>query len=93
MQDDSSRLSFVSALAGRVNKPESQDAFVYATIAEADIKLQLGDTIGARDKLDMSEKVLDSFDSVESVVHASFYRVNAGYHKVSNLCGGKYVYV
>ena len=58
---------------------------MYATIAEADIKLQLGDTIGAREKLDISEKIVDSFDSVESIVHASFYRVNAGYHKVLNL--------
>ena len=82
MEDDGSKLSFVNALAERVNKPESQDAFVYATIAEADIKLQLGDASGACEKLELAEKILESFDSVETVVHASFYRVSAGYHKV-----------
>ena len=85
VQDDQSRLSFISSLASKVNKPDSQDAFVYATVAEANIKLQLGDTVGAREKLDGSEKILELFDSVETIVHASFYRVNAEYHKVTNI--------
>jgi 26S proteasome regulatory subunit N9 len=48
----------------------------------ASIQLQLGETEDARKRLDESEKILDSFDSVETVVHAAFYRVNAEYYKV-----------
>lgn len=71
------------AVAAKVNKPGSQDAYVYATVETARIKLYLSDTDGARQALDEAEKILDRFDSVESVVHASFYRVNADYYKVS----------
>lgn len=52
-------------------------------MAVAEIQLRLGDYEGARKKLDECEGVLESFDSVETVVHASFYRVNAEYYKVS----------
>lgn len=65
-----------------MNKPASQDAFVYATVAVASIQLRLGDYDEARKKLDECEKILDGFDSVETVVHASFYRANAEYYKV-----------
>lgn len=37
---------------------------------------------GARKDLDKSEKILDGFDSVETIVHAAFYRVNAEYYQV-----------
>lgn len=38
----------------------------------------------AREKLDQAEKSLDQFDMVETIVHASFYRVNADYFQVKN---------
>ncbi len=82
MIDDQERLTFLSALAAKVNKPASQDAFVYATVAVASVKLRLKDSEGARKDLDDAERILDSFDSVETVVHASFYRVNADYYQV-----------
>ncbi|KAF2728262.1 hypothetical protein EJ04DRAFT_516746 [Polyplosphaeria fusca] len=80
-KEDSDRLKFVSALAKSVNKPASQDAYVYATVAVASIKLRIGDNDGARKQLDECEQILDNFDSVETVVHASFYRANAEYYK------------
>ncbi|ORY15899.1 hypothetical protein BCR34DRAFT_622695 [Clohesyomyces aquaticus] len=80
-KDDKDRLTFVSALANSVNKPASQDAYVYATVAVASIQLRLGEYDEARKKLDECEKILDGFDSVETVVHASFYRANAEYYK------------
>jgi 26S proteasome regulatory subunit N9 len=43
--------------------------------------MALGDFEGARKDLDKAEAILDSFDSVETVVHASFYRVNANYYQ------------
>lgn len=80
--DDQERLTFLQTLADKVNKPASQDAYVYATVAVAEIQLRLQDYEGARKKLDECEGILDTFDSVETVVHASFYRVNAEYYKV-----------
>lgn len=80
--DDKERLTFLQSLADKVNKPASQDAYVYATVAVASVQLQLRDFPAARKKLDESEQVLDTFDTVETVVHAAFYRVNAEYYKV-----------
>jgi 26S proteasome regulatory subunit N9 len=72
----------VQALADKVNKPAAQDAYVYATVEVANIHLQLQDYEEARKKLDECEKILDSFDSVETAVHAAFYKANAAYYKV-----------
>ncbi|KAF2814260.1 uncharacterized protein BDZ99DRAFT_459966 [Mytilinidion resinicola] len=80
-RDNQERLTFLTALVEKVNKPASQDAYVYATVAAADIQLKLKEYEGARKKLDECEKILDTFDSVETVVHASFYRANADYYK------------
>ena len=38
----------------------------------------------ARKDLDQCEQILDTFDSVESVVHAAFYRVSADYHQAKH---------
>ncbi|KAI5806149.1 hypothetical protein EDC01DRAFT_638849 [Geopyxis carbonaria] len=75
-------LEFLTKLTKRVNNPDSQDAYVYATVEVARIKLCLTpqDLAGARTALDEAEKILDGFDSVESIVHASFYRVNSDYY-------------
>ncbi|KAJ5564475.1 26S proteasome regulatory subunit rpn9 [Penicillium tannophilum] len=78
--DDKERLSFLTSLADKVDKPESQDAYVYALADVANAKLRLPDLDGAQKDLASCQKVLDSFDSVETVVHASFYKVNADYY-------------
>ena len=65
-----------------MNKPASQDAYIYATVAVASIELQLGHYESARKKLDECERILDLFNFFETVVHASFYRTNADYYKV-----------
>jgi hypothetical protein len=80
--DSQERLTFLTAVANKVNNPNSQDAYVYATVAVATVKLELKDLDGARKDLDKSEKILDGFDSVETIVHAAFYRVNAEYYQV-----------
>lgn len=84
LPDEHERLAFVDNLAKSVNKPASQDAYVYATVAAASIQLRpaIHDEEGAKKKLDECEQILDSFDSVETVVHASFYRTSAEYYKV-----------
>jgi ATP/maltotriose-dependent transcriptional regulator MalT len=80
--DDDERLTFVQGLAKSVNKPASQDAYVYATVAVAQIQLRLGEFEEARKQLDECEQILEGFDSVETVVHAAFYKANAEYYKV-----------
>lgn len=85
MIDDRERLSFLTSLADKVNTPDSQDAYVYALADVADVKQRLQDLDGAKKDLDMCQRVLDAFDSVETVVHASFYKVNADYFHVSPL--------
>jgi len=79
--DSQERLTFLTAVANKVNNPSSQDAYVYATVAVATVKLELKDLEGARKDLDKAEKILDGFDSVETIVHAAFYRVNADYYQ------------
>lgn len=81
-QDDNERLSFLIDLTKKVNKPSSQDAYVYALVAAAEVKLRLHDLSGARKDLDAAESILDTFDSVETEVHATFYRINASYYQV-----------
>ncbi|RYO73778.1 hypothetical protein DL766_004011 [Monosporascus sp. MC13-8B] len=79
--DDQERLTFLTVLAKQADNENSQDAFVYATVAVARVRLDLRDLEGSRKDLDTAERILDSFDSVETKVHASFYRVNADYYQ------------
>lgn len=55
---------------------------MYAVADVAGVKLRLQDYEGSRKDLDKSQKILDTFDSVETVVHAAFYKVNADYYHV-----------
>lgn len=89
-QDDNERLSFLTDLTKKVNKPSSQDAYVYALVAAAEVKLRLQDLSDARKDLDKAESILDKFDSVETEVHATFYRINASYYQASEDFGAYY---
>ncbi|ELR08347.1 26S proteasome regulatory subunit [Pseudogymnoascus destructans] len=80
-RDSQERLSFLNSVAAKVNDSKSQDAYVYAIVAVATVKLELQDLTGSRADLDNAEKILDHFDSVETIVHAAFYRVNADYYQ------------
>lgn len=80
--DDQERLSFLTSLANKTNTPDTQDAYVYALADVANVKLSLKDLEGAQKDLATCQQVLDTFDSVETVVHASFYKVNADYYHV-----------
>ena len=44
-------------MANKVNNPNSQDAYVYATVAVATVKLELKDLEGARKDLEMAAKL------------------------------------
>jgi len=79
-KDYQEALAFLETITKKVNNVDSQDAYVYAIVEVARIKLCLEDLKGARVALDEAEKILDKFDSVESIVHASFYRVSSDYY-------------
>ena len=85
LKDDLERLAFLTDLTKKVNKPASQDAYVYALVAASEVKLRLEDLPGARKDLDIAESRLETFDSVETEVHATFYRTNASYYQVRSL--------
>lgn len=80
----------MEAVVKKVDNEESQDALVFATIAVARVKLDLNDLDGARKDLDRAEQVLDSFDSVETIVHAAFYGANADYYQAKADFGSYY---
>ncbi|KAG5930557.1 hypothetical protein E4U42_006645 [Claviceps africana] len=80
-KDDQERLSFLSSVMKKVDNDHSQDAYVFASVAVSRVKLSLNDLDDARRDLDKAEKIIDSFDSVEAVVHAAFYDANASYYQ------------
>lgn len=83
--DDQERLAFLSSLADKVNKHDTQDAYIYALADVANVKQRLQNLDGAQKDLEICQRVLDSSDAIETVVHASFYKVNAEYYHVSLL--------
>ncbi|GAB1317254.1 26S proteasome regulatory subunit [Madurella fahalii] len=89
-RDNQERLSFMEAVVKKVDHEDSQDALVFATIAVARVKLDLNDLDGARKDLDRAEKILDGFDSVETIVHAAFYGANADYYQAKADFGSYY---
>ena len=70
----------MTTIVGKVNTPATQDAYVYALVETASIKLLLAQMDDVRKDLDTASKILDTFDSVDTVIHAAFYRVNADYY-------------
>jgi len=79
--DNNQALAFLTSLVEKVNTPDTSDAYVHAVMETAYIKLMVGDLEGTKSAIDECEKILDKFDSVETVIHASFYKVCAEYYK------------
>ncbi|KAJ2363964.1 26S proteasome regulatory subunit, partial [Coemansia sp. RSA 2607] len=73
-----------------VNKPDSQDAYALALLESAHFRLLLNDLDSTRDTLEKCQKMIESFSNVDSVIHASFYRVCADYYKAKAAFGQYY---
>jgi 26S proteasome regulatory subunit N9 len=84
MADTNEALEFMTGIAEKVNTLATQDAYVYALVETASIKLLLGNGETVRKDLDAAIKILDTFDSIDNVIHAAFYRVNADYFSVQS---------
>ncbi|KAJ1979980.1 26S proteasome regulatory subunit [Dimargaris verticillata] len=74
-------LEFMRTIQSKVNNDDSQDAYVLAQLEAGHFELLLGNLDATLAALEASEKILDGFNSVEPVIHASFYRVAADYYK------------
>jgi hypothetical protein len=70
------------SIAEKVNTPATQEAYIYALIETASLKLLQGQVDSVRKDLDAANRILDTFDSVDTVIHAAFYRVSADYYSV-----------
>lgn len=80
---------FLKTLTEKVNKDETRDAYVLAKTETAHFGLLLGDLDTTKKDLEECSKHLDSFDSVDPQINASFLRVSADYYKVRSIaCGG-----
>jgi len=73
-------ISFLNDIALKMESSD-KDALVLATMEAAHFKLVLNDLAGARKAVDDCQKWLDTLNSVEPLVHGSFYRVSADYYK------------
>ena len=80
--DTNEAKEFMTNIAEKVNTPATRDAYVYALVETASLKLLIGERETVRKDLDAANKILDSFDSIDKVIHAAFYRVNADYYSV-----------
>lgn len=74
-------VQFLSDITKKVDTPETKDVYVLALMETAKFKLQLNQFDDVKKAIDESEKILDQFDSVETIIYASFYRVSADYYK------------
>lgn len=80
--DTSEALEFLTSLVEKVNTDATQDAYVYALVETAALKLAIGQGETVRKDLDAANKILETFDSVDPIIHAAFYRVSADYYSV-----------
>lgn len=80
-QDAAEACQFLQKLATESDEAATQDAFVLLSMEAAHFQLLLGELALTKATIDKCAKLLDGFDAVEPVVHASYYRVCGDYHK------------
>ncbi|KAJ1662255.1 26S proteasome regulatory subunit [Coemansia sp. RSA 1813] len=81
---------FMTKIAEDVDTPETQEAYVLASLESANFKLLLNDLDSTRDVLDLCQKKIELFAVVDPVIYASFYRVCADYYKAKASFGQYY---
>ncbi|KAF7732299.1 26S proteasome regulatory subunit [Apophysomyces ossiformis] len=81
MLEPNDSVEFLSNIISKVDKPEMQDVYVYAVMEMSHFKLKLQQWDEVKKAIDKCDKILDHFDSVQTVIYASFYRVSADYYK------------
>jgi 26S proteasome regulatory subunit N9 len=82
MSGNAEGLEFMESVVDKVNTPATQDAYAYAVVETASIKVGLQKYDEVRKDLDAAGKIIDNFDTIENLIHAAYYRVNAQYYSV-----------
>ncbi|OAD77652.1 hypothetical protein PHYBLDRAFT_108812 [Phycomyces blakesleeanus NRRL 1555(-)] len=80
-KDPNDAVEFLEILVTKVDKPDTKDVHVHAVMEAANFKLKLNQLDQVKKAIDSSEKTLESLDSVDTAIYASFYRVSAAYYK------------
>ncbi|KAI8985495.1 hypothetical protein BDB01DRAFT_850064 [Pilobolus umbonatus] len=80
-KDDHASVQFLSDIITKVNQPDTQDVYVLAKMESASFQLRLNQVDEVKKSMDACEKILDGFDSVDTMIYASYYRVSAEYYK------------
>lgn len=80
-RDFNEALEFLTELTHKVNTPATQGAYVLAVMETAHFRLLVGDLEGTQKAMEECGKILDNFDRVETIIHASYYRVSGDYYK------------
>jgi 26S proteasome regulatory subunit N9 len=81
IKDPKAAIEFLTGVGEKVK--EDKSAYVLAIMETAHYQLHLKDLVATQQAIESSQKTLDTLDGVDPVVHASFYRVSAEFHKVS----------
>lgn len=74
-------VNFLNEIVKKVDEPETKDVYVLAVMESAYFKLKLNQEEEVKKAIEESEKILDTFDSVEPSIYASYYRVSSEYYK------------
>ncbi|KAF9918736.1 26S proteasome regulatory subunit [Lobosporangium transversale] len=80
--DHTQAREFLKTLTEKVNKDETRDAYVLAKMEQSHFGLLLGDLDSTKKDLEECSKLLDSFDSVDPHINASYLRVSADFYKI-----------
>ncbi|KAG1341058.1 hypothetical protein G6F62_005205 [Rhizopus arrhizus] len=79
--DPNDSVEFLKEILKKVDTSETRDAYVLASMESAHYLLKIKEIKLVKKTIDESEMILDTFDSVDTSIHASFYRVSAEYYK------------
>ncbi|KAI9262370.1 hypothetical protein BDA99DRAFT_438760 [Phascolomyces articulosus] len=74
-------VNFLNDIITKVDTEDTKDVYVLALMEAAHFKLLLNQYDDVKKAIEESDKILEQFDSVETVIYASFYRVSAEYYK------------
>ncbi|KAF9974864.1 26S proteasome regulatory subunit [Actinomortierella ambigua] len=74
--------AFLEKITVKVDKETTREAYVFAKMETAHYQLQLGEQDLVKKAMEECQKHLDTFDSVDPLINASFLRVSADYFKI-----------
>ncbi|KAJ1925086.1 26S proteasome regulatory subunit [Tieghemiomyces parasiticus] len=74
-------LDLLQEIQGNLDHDDTRDAMILAHLEAGHFYLLMGNLDATAEAMEKAEKTLDTFNTVDPVIHASFYRVSADYYK------------